>query len=157
MESLQHILAQQAIFAGLPSKYLETITGCASNVRFARGDYLLREGDDATTFYILREGRVALETHGAQYGQLLIETIEAGEVLGWSWLFPPYHWHFSGRAIEPVYTLALDGSCLRGKCDADHDLGYELMKRFASIIIQRLQATRMQLLDLYSAPQGGRR
>lgn len=156
METLQHILAQQAIFAGLPPEYLATITGCARNVRFARGDYLLREGDEADTFYVLREGRVALETHGAPHGQLLIETIETGDVLGWSWLFPPYRWHFSGRAMDPVFALALDGSCLRGKCDADHDLGYELMKRFASVIIQRLQATRVQLLDLYGAPQTSR-
>jgi CRP-like cAMP-binding protein len=153
MESLRHILAAQSIFAGLPDADLETLTGCARNVRFAPGDYLLREGDEAATFYVLREGRVALETHGAPHGQLLIETIEAGDVLGWSWLFPPYHWHFSGRALEPVFVLALDGVCLRGKCEADHDLGYELMKRFASVIIARLQATRVQLLDLYGAPR----
>ncbi len=155
MESLQHVLATQRIFAELPDADLETLTGCARNVRFARGDYLLREGDEATTFYVLREGRVALETHGAPHGQLVIETIEAGEVLGWSWLFPPYRWHFSGRAMEPVFALALDGACLREKCDADHDLGYELMKRFAGVIIERLQATRVQLLDLYSGPRGG--
>ncbi len=153
MESLQHILAQQTIFAGLSHDHLETLTGCARNVRFARGDYLLREGDEANTFYLLREGRVALETHGAPHGQLLIATIEAGEALGWSWLFPPYRWHFSGRAMEPVFALALDGACLRGKCEADHDLGYELIKRFAGVIIERLQETRIQLLDLYGGPQ----
>ncbi|HEX6543368.1 MAG TPA: cyclic nucleotide-binding domain-containing protein [Ktedonobacterales bacterium] len=160
MTSLRHILAAQSIFAGLSDAELETLTGCARNVRFARDDYLLREGDEATTFYVLREGRVALETHGAPHGQLLIETIEAGDVLGWSWLFPPYRWHFSGRAMEPVFALALDGACLRGKCEADHDLGYELMRRFASVIIERLQTTRVQLLDLYGAPravQGGAR
>jgi CRP/FNR family transcriptional regulator, cyclic AMP receptor protein len=154
MESLYRILAQQAVFAGLASEQLQLIAGCTRNVRFAQGSYLLREGDAAQTFYVLREGRVALETHGGPHGQLIIETIEPGEVLGWSWLFPPYHWQFTGRALSPVRALAVDGSCLRGKCDADHDLGYQLVQRFAHIIVRRLQATRVQLLDLYGTPAG---
>jgi CRP-like cAMP-binding protein len=75
--------------------------------------------------------------------------LAAGEVLGWSWLIPPYHWKFDARAIEQTRALALDGKCLRTKCEEDHDLGYELLKRFAQIMEERLQATRLQLLDVY--------
>ena len=84
-----------------------------------------------------------------QRGAIAIDTVGEGDVLGWSWLIPPYHWHFDARAVEPTRAIALDGRCLRGKCDADHELGYELMKRFAQVIEQRLEATRWQLLDVY--------
>ncbi len=80
---------------------------------------------------------------------LVLQTVGAGDILGWSWLIPPYHWMFDAVALEPTRTIALDGRCLRGKCEADRVLGYELLKRFAHIMEQRLQATRLQLLDLY--------
>jgi hypothetical protein len=92
---------------------------------------------------------VAVELHHPPRGTALIETIEAGEVLGWSWLFPPYRWHFDARALLPVRATAFDGRCLRGKCADDRDLGYELMSRFAQILIDRLQWTRLRLLDVY--------
>lgn len=82
-------------------------------------------------------------------GAITIQTLSAGDVLGWSWLFPPYHTHFGARAIEPIRALSLDAKCLRNKCEEDHDLGYEFMKRFSEVVIQRLQATRLQLLDVY--------
>jgi CRP-like cAMP-binding protein len=81
-------------------------------------------------------------------GRITIETIASGDVLGWSWLFPPYRWHFDAQALELTRAIAFDGACLRAKCDDDHDLGYAL-QRFARIMMQRLQATRLQLLDVY--------
>jgi len=80
----------------------------------------------------------------------VIETLEEGDILGWSWLIPPYLWRFDARIVEPTRAIALDGKCLRMKCDENHDLGYELLKRFAHIVTQRLQATRLQLLDIYA-------
>jgi CRP/FNR family cyclic AMP-dependent transcriptional regulator len=127
----------------------------AQSAQFAPGAYLLREGRAATTFYLLEQGTVALELHGAERGQLFIETITAGECLGWSWLFPPYIWHFSGRAMDAVQTLALDGVALRAQCAADPVLGYALMQRIAGIVMQRLQATRLQLLDVYGDGKRG--
>ena len=150
MQTLEAILAEHPFFQGLESRYMELLTGCASNVRYDAGAYILREGEPASHFYVIRQGKVALETFAAQRGQITIETIEAGEVLGWSWLFPPYQWHFSARTVEPTRAIALDGVCLRTKAEEDHDLGYELVKRVAHIMMQRLQATRLQLLDVYS-------
>ena len=149
METLEPILSQHAFFKDLPPAYLSIIVGCASNVKFAEGEFLFREGGDADTFYLIREGRVALEIFTTHKGPVVLHSIGEGEVVGWSWLIPPYHWHFDARAMEPARAIALDGKCLRGKCEDDHSLGYELMKRFAHIIEERLQAARLQLLDLY--------
>jgi CRP-like cAMP-binding protein len=151
METLEPILAEHPFFSGLDRKYLQLVTGCAANVRFDRGQFLFRDGQEADQFYIIREGRVALEIFVPGGGPLAIDTYSSGEVLGWSWLIPPYHWNYDARATEPVRALALDGKCLRGKCLEDHDLGFELLKRFAHLIEQRLHATRLQLLDVYGA------
>jgi CRP/FNR family cyclic AMP-dependent transcriptional regulator len=156
MQTLEPILAEHPFFKGLKPEYLQLVTGCASNVRFDTGTYIFREGEDASQFYLIRQGKVALEIFAAQHGPITIETIEAGEVVGWSWLFPPYRWHFSGRVFEPTRAIVLDGKCLRAKSEEDHDLGYELMKRVAQIMMERLQATRIRLLDIYSDLPGGR-
>jgi CRP-like cAMP-binding protein len=155
MQTLEPILAEHPFFKGLKPEYLQLITGCASNVRFDTGTYIFHEGEEASQFYLIRQGKVALEIFAAQHGPITIETIETGEVLGWSWIFPPYSWHFSGRVFEPTRAIALDGKCLRDKGEADHDLGYELMKRVAQIMMERLQATRIRLLDIYSDLPGG--
>ena len=149
MNTLEPILAEHAFFTGLEPRSLQVIAGCASHVRFAADHAIFHEGEEATQFYLIRHGKVALETFAPGRGVVPIETLPAGEVLGWSWLFPPYRWHFSARALEVTRAIALDGVCLRKKCEQDHDLGYELMSRFAQTIIQRLQATRLQLLDVY--------
>jgi len=153
MQTLEAILAQHPFFAGLDPRYMPLITGCASNVRYKSGESLFREGESADHFYLIRGGKVALETHGAQRGKIIIETIEAGEVLGWSWLFPPYRWHFSARALQETRAIALDGACLRAKGEVDHDLGYALAMRVARIMMERLQAARLQLLDVYNVKQ----
>jgi len=156
MQTLEPFLAEHPFFKGLKPEYLKLVTGCASNVRCEAGTYIFREGEEASQFYLIRQGKVALEIFAAQHGPITIETIEGGEVLGWSWIFPPYRWHFSGRVFEPTRAIALDGKCLRAKGEADHDLGYELMKRVAQIMMERLQATRIRLLDIYSDLPGGR-
>jgi CRP-like cAMP-binding protein len=150
MRTLETILAEHPFFAGMEKRHLEVLTGCASNTLFQEGQIIFHEGEPANEFYLIREGRVALEIHAAGVGTVTIQTLNAGDILGWSWLVPPYRWHFDARAVEPTRAIALDGECLRHKCEQDHDLGYELLKRFAEIITQRLQATRLQLLDVYS-------
>jgi CRP-like cAMP-binding protein len=149
MQTLDELVTQSAVFAGLESAQLELIAGCGHIEAVAQGDRLFREGDHADTFYLLRRGRVALTTHVPGRGDVTVETLEPGEVIGWSWLFEPYRWHFDARVVEDAGVIAFDGACLRGKCDADHTLGYELMHRFAKVMIDRLQHTRTLLLDVY--------
>ncbi len=149
MQTLEAILAEHPFLQGLEPRHLSLIVGCASNVRFNAGDFIFREGEEANEFYVIRHGKVALEVFAPDRGPIIIDTLVEGEVLGWSWLIPPYIWHFDARAAELTRAIALDGKCLRQKCEDDHDLGYELLKRFAHIMEQRLQATRLRLLDLY--------
>ena len=150
METLERIIAEHPFFEGLESGFLGLTVGCASNVRFKAGTYILKEGDVANTFYLIREGKVALELFAPQHKPIIVATVGIGEVLGWSWLLEPYRWKFNARAIDDVRAIALDGKCLRNKCEENHDLGYEVLKRFAGIMEQRLDATRLQLLDVYA-------
>jgi CRP-like cAMP-binding protein len=151
MRNLKTLIREHPFFGELNDAYLDLLAGCASNVHFTEGDYLFHEGDAADRFYLVRAGRVALELAVPGRPPVILETIQAGGVIGWSWMFPPYLWNFDARAIEAVRTTAFDGKCLRGKCQANHDLGYELAMRSADILLQRLQATRLQLLDVYSS------
>lgn len=148
-QSLESILAGVPFLEGLEADKLALLAGCAGNVHFAAGEHLFRAGDPADAFYVVRHGSVALETFVPARGPVLIETIEAGEVIGWSWLFAPYRWHLDARALTVVRATAFDGACLRQKCDADPALGYDLMGRFAQVLIERLQWTRLRLLDIY--------
>ena len=149
METIETVLHDVPLFEGLTPAEFELIAGCGSNVRFREGELLFRDGDPADRFYLLRHGSVALETFVPARGPVTIETLEAGEVVGWSWLFPPHRWHFDARALSLVRATGFDGACLRGKCEADPRLGYDLMSRFAQIVIERLQQTRLRLLDVY--------
>ena len=149
MRELDALIAQARMFSDLEPRYLELIAGCARNERVGAGTLLVREGDPADRFFLIRSGTVALEVHAPGRGPLVIETLHDGDMVGWSWLFAPYRWQLDGRATEPCALVAFDGACLRGKCEADHELGYQLMRRFAANLVARLQATRFQLLDVY--------
>jgi len=149
METLEPILREHPFFAGLTREHLTLIVGCASNVRFDTGKFIFREGEEANEFYLIRHGKVAVEVYAAERGSITIQTLGEGEVLGWSWLLPPYQWQFDARAVELTRAIALDATCLRKKCEEDHHLGYELLKRFAHLIEERLQAMRLQLLNVY--------
>ena len=149
METLEPILAAHPFFKGLPQEYVRLLVGCASNVKFDAGEFISREGEEANEFYIIRQGKVALELFSPQHGAITVETLSDGEVLGWSWLLAPYRSHFDARAVELTRAIRLDGKCLRTKCEEDHHLGYEIIMRVAKIIAERLSVTRLQLLDVY--------
>ena len=149
MRTLEGVLAAHPFFSGMDPRYLQLAVGCAANVRFNAGELIFQQGYDAEHFYLIRAGKVALEFHVPGRGGLTIQTLGAGEVLGWSWLVPPYNWRFDGRAAEVTRAIVFDGKCLRGKCEEDHELGYELQKRVIAILGQHLDATRFRLLDIY--------
>lgn len=149
LQTLEPIIAGHPFFRDLDPEHLKIITGCAKNVRFRAGEMVFAEGAPANWFYLIRSGRVALDIDVPGRGAMIIQTMDEGDVLGWSWLFPPYKWAFSARTMEPMRAIAMDAQCLRGKSEADPRLGYDLMKRFAGVMMERLQSTRMQLLDVY--------
>jgi CRP-like cAMP-binding protein len=152
MRTMKELLADHSFFADLAPETIELCAGCATNAHFDPDEYLFRLGDPADSFYALRTGRVALELFSAHHGTLIIDTVDAGEVVGWSWLVAPYRWFFDARAIEPTSVIVMDGSCLRAKCEADSRLGFELMQRISQVMYQRLQSARVRLLDLYRVP-----
>ncbi|HTV12991.1 MAG TPA: cyclic nucleotide-binding domain-containing protein [Acidimicrobiales bacterium] len=142
-------LVQHPLLAGLPLGAIEGFVPGARDVEFGRGDLVLTEGAPAGTLFLLEHGKVALSTHAPGKGHLLVQTLGPGEVLGLSWLFPPFQWKFDARAIEPVTTIALEGAYVRAKLDEDPALGYEMLKRVMPVVLERLQQTRFRLLDLY--------
>ena len=152
MQTIAELTAQAHDFAGLDARHLELISGCGRTAQFGAGDRLFRAGDPADQFYLVRHGTVALELVGAGRPRV-IQTLHDGELTGFSWLFEPYRWMFDARAVADTRAIAFDAVCLRGKCEADHELGYQLMQRFAGIALSRLQATRLQLLDVYGRAQ----
>jgi CRP/FNR family transcriptional regulator, cyclic AMP receptor protein len=155
MQSIDELVDKAPVFAGLGDAQLALIAGCARNTRVPAGELLFRSGDPADRFFLIRKGRIALEVYAAGRRPIIVETLEDGEVVGWSWLFAPYRWQLDARAQLASSLIEFDGACLRGKCDADHELGYQLMSRFAAIVVDRLQATRVQLLDLYGHARAG--
>jgi len=147
--NLETILKKHSFFAGLDEETLLLVAGCAKNVRFPAGAVIARQSDPSDEFYLIREGRVAIGCPVPQGGSVTIETVDDDDIVGWSWLMPPYQWQFDVTAQTPVRALSMNGKCLRDKCDNDPKLGYELMKRFSAIMVRRLAATRLQLLDVY--------
>ncbi len=146
------ILGDEPLFAGLDRSVIEMLAGCARNVRFPGGAYLARAEDPADAFFLLRAGVVALELSMPGRERLTVQTLHPGHVVGASWILPPYSWRFDARAADDVRVTQVNVACLRNKCDADLGVGYEVLKRFLPTVAERLQSTRLRLLDLYAPP-----
>ncbi|HUS37669.1 MAG TPA: cyclic nucleotide-binding domain-containing protein [Verrucomicrobiae bacterium] len=137
-------VADHPFLCGLSSKHLDALADCAMRVHYLPGDLIFREGDPANRFYLLIKGNVILESE-VNEKHAVIQTIGKGDVLGWSWLFPPYYSHFDARAVEPTDAMFFYGTRLREMCDADHSLGYEMLTRIAKVVIDRLVSTQKRL------------
>jgi CRP/FNR family cyclic AMP-dependent transcriptional regulator len=149
MVESEKIVREHPFFEGMDPDLMKTICTCATTVHYEPQEMIYREGDEANQALLIREGKVAIEIFSAERGSLIIQTVGPGEVLGWSWLFSPFTRRFDTRALESTVAVALDGRFLREKAEEDHRLGYELLKRFSRVVVERLQATRLQLLDVY--------
>ena len=149
-ERMAERVALHPFLAGMSRNHLALLTDCAIPVRFKKGQVVLQEGDFASRFYLIESGKVVLES-GVELGQpVVIEEIGQGDLLGWSWMFPPHVWHFTARAIEPTEAIFFYGTILREYCERDHSLGYELFKRMSPIMLRRLQAAREKMLSLHA-------
>ena len=149
MQNMRQLLGAHPFFEGLDEDALDLISGCATNVHVRPDQFLFRLGEPADRFFVVRHGRVALELHSPGTGVHVLDTVEDGDVLGWSWLVPPHRWFLDARAVAPTSLISIDGVCLRGKCDEDPALGYALLQRVAHVMYERLQSSRVRLLDLY--------
>lgn len=139
--ALQQVVANHPFARGLAPSHLQILTDCAMLTRFDSGQTLFHEGDIANRFYLIQSGRVALETKNESGGLITIQTVGAGDVVGWSWMFPPYYWHFTASALESTEAIFFYGTMLRETCNEDREFGYQLMKRVTGVLLQRLQST----------------
>jgi CRP-like cAMP-binding protein len=149
VQTLEPIVAQVEFFRGMKPEHIALVAGCAQNVRYEEGAFAGRIGDPADRFWVVREGRMALEIHAPNRGEVCIGTMEAGEVVGFSWLLPPYEQRFDIHAVAPTRALVFDGACLRRKSLDDPELGYQLLARVSRLMAERLEAMCLQLLDVY--------
>jgi CRP/FNR family cyclic AMP-dependent transcriptional regulator len=148
-EPLATRVALHPFLAGMSRAQLALLTDCATATHFKKGQTILREGEFANRFYLIESGNVAIES-GDRFGEpTVIETIGPGDLLGWSWMFPPYVWQFTARAVEPTTALFFYGTILREYCEKNHSLGYELFKRMSAVMMKRLQAARKQMLSVH--------
>ncbi len=152
VHALDVLLKEHPFFHGLAPEDLEILAGCAKNERFEKGQFLYRENQNADRLFIIRQGTVSLEIYSARRGAIVFQKVREGDVLGTSWIVPPYVSGCDARALETVRAVSLDGPCMRRKCDADPRLGYELLKRSVAVLVGRLEAAHFQLLDLYRNP-----
>ncbi len=150
IEGLDRILGEHRLFAGLDPEFLTLVAGCAANRSFAAGTRLAQLGSPVDKIFLVREGDVAMELAAPGRGRVRIQTVSAGEVLGLSWLVPPYKWTADAETIGPVRAIELDAHCLRTKCEADPAIGYAVLKRFMQPLLERLNSARMQMLDVYA-------
>ena len=149
--ALQSYLAEHPLLRDMEPGYIRALTECASEVGFAQGELIFRQGKAADRCYLIRQGNVAVQITSSEGDAITIQTLGPREVLGWSWLFPPYRWHYDARALEATEAVAIDGADLRHRFERNPKFGYDLMIRLSAIIHQRMQAARLQILDLYGA------
>src|ERR1041385_8413084 len=149
MDALESLIVKHPFLSGLDPHFYHFFNECAFLRRYAPGQEIFHERGNAERFYLIQSGKVALETFVPGRGMVTIQTLEPGEALGWSWLFPPRQWHFSASATEPTELVAFDAAHLRGKLEENRDFANELIRRVASILLERLQGTREQLIDVY--------
>jgi CRP/FNR family cyclic AMP-dependent transcriptional regulator len=155
MQTIGDLLTAHPFFEGVDERLVRELERCSRNVHYRLGEYLFHEGENADRLLVIRRGRVALDVHVPGRGEVVVSTVDAGEVVGWSWFVPPYTWFFDARAVTEVSAVSVDATCLRDRCDADPVLGYTLMQRIAQVMYRRLQAARLRMLDVYEADHGG--
>ncbi len=151
------MLTGHGFLRGMPREQLAELAPAASLVTIPARSRLFEDGGYATHFWLIRSGSVALDLHLPGKGWVIVETIGLGQVVGWSWLFPPYTWAFGAVTLLPTEAFRFDAAAVRALCDADPALGYQLTRRFLTVLAHRLQATRMRLLDQWGAPGPGGR
>lgn len=151
MKDFEQLLAQTDFCAGMDARHIRLLVERASETSFNAGEFIFREGQDAHRFYVIRVGKVSLEVALPERGEVIFQTLGAGDALGLSWLFPPFQWHFDARAVEETTMFQIDAAWLREKIEADCDFGFQVWKRLAKVMASRLQATRLQMTDMYAS------
>ena len=154
-EAVRDLLAGHAFLAGQPPEMIDLLAESAETVTFRRGVLLFREGGPAEVAYMITGGRVAIEVHAPNRGPMVVETIGAGHVVGLSWAAPPFRYQFDARVLDDVEAVAVDVSGLRAALAQNPALGFLFLDRLTGVVLERLQATRIRLLDIYGKNDAG--
>lgn len=154
MKSMADLITAHPFFAGVDEATIDLLAGCARNVHFRAGEVIFREGGAADAFYLVRSGGVSIQLHDPAGGGIAIDTVDADEVVGWSWLSETPRWHFDAVAVRETSAIAFDATCLRAKCEADHSVGYVFLTQVVRVMTHRLRSAQARLLDLYGHKPG---
>lgn len=147
--SIASYLSEQPYFSGLNEHQREQLQACAGERAFTEGEYLLRQGDEADAFYLIIKGRVEIKTPATEVAMAPIETLGAGDSLGWSWFIPPYRWHFDAVAREAVWAIRMDAKCLRELMESDYQVGYNILSELVRVMAHRIESSRLRIVDIY--------
>ena len=148
-KEMRDLVKNQIFLKDIKSEYLDLLVSCASCITFKKGHFLLTQDGFADNFYIIDHGKVHIEMFAGDKGPVTIQSLSDGDILGWSWLIPPYKWRFDALAIDPTTVIAFNGKFLRTKCEENHSFGYDMLKRMTSVITYRLLFTRKDLMEFY--------
>ncbi len=151
-QAISNYLSAHLFFSGLDEKYVEFLSASAATKRIERGQVLFRQGTPANKFYLLRSGKISVEVPALVGPVLQIQSLSEDQILGWSWLISPYQWHFQARVEEDSEIIEFDGSVILERCERDPKFGYELLKRFAGLMSERLDAARQKMMDQWNPP-----
>lgn len=151
-QSIEEYLSTHKFFSGLDEKYIEFLADNARELTIKKGDVVFRQGKRADTFYLLREGQITVQVPALVGPGLEIQHLVNNQLLGWSWLIPPYRWNFMARAEQDSDLIEFDGKAILARCEEDAEFGYELFKRFASLMSMRLDAARQKMMDQWNPP-----
>ena len=152
MQSIENYLSSHKFFSGLDQSYIKFLAGAASERQIKEGDALFKQGERADRFYLLRHGQISIQVPALMGPTLEIQTLGEDQILGWSWLIAPYRWSFFARAVADSEVLEFDGSAILAHCEHDPKFGYELFKRFAALMSERLDAARQKMMDQWDPP-----
>ena len=151
-QSVADFLSRHPFFTGLDDQYIEFLTDSAVETQIGEGGILFRQGTPADKFYLLKSGKVSVQVPALVGPVLEIQRIGENQILGWSWLIPPYRWNFQARVEEDASLLEFDGRAVLARCEEDPRFGFEMLKRFAALMSERLEAARQKMMDEWNPP-----
>ena len=151
-QSIEDYLSSHAFFSGLDENFMQFASNSATELQLKKGDILFRQGEPADKFFLLRRGQVSVQVPALVGPALEIQHLGEDQILGWSWLMPPFRWHFLARAVEDTDLIEFDGSAILAHCEEDPKFGYELFKRFAALMSERLEVARQKMIDQWDPP-----
>jgi CRP-like cAMP-binding protein len=152
MQSIEDYLSAHSFFSGLDESFMKFLSSSVKELRIKEGHVLFQQGKPAEKFYLVREGQISVQVPALMGPTLELQVLGKDQILGWSWLIPPYRWNFHARALEDSYLLEFDGSAILARCEEDPKFGYELFKRFAALMSARLDAARQKMMDQWDPP-----